>query len=144
MLAPRSKKEIVLLVAVALYAVAPIVALGWGAWVARSPVIWLTGLGTPILTLAYVSLFGLWRRRTFGAWACLIFFLIQSLKVTRLGEMVWPHGYSFGLNVAVVNQPDLIIDVVVSSIVLAIVAARILVQYRFERHMTEQRAVTPL
>jgi hypothetical protein len=141
----RSKKELTLLGGVGIYIIATLGMLIWMAVKLGSALVLLGVFYSPLLWVGVLSLALLLMRRSEAAgWSSLAFFGLQSVKFEHEGSLVWPPGTSVGINIELVQNATYVLELGISSIVLAIVSVAVILQHSEEKVLPAKTEVGPL
>jgi hypothetical protein len=116
----------------------------WAAIALESALVMLGFVYSPLLWVAIPSFMLLLRRRELGAWGSLVFFGLQTIRFEKGGALVWPPGTSVGINFELVGNATHTLDLGISSIVLAIVSAAVIVQFSEEKRVAASPEVVSL
>jgi hypothetical protein len=142
---PYSKKELALLGGVGIYIFATLGMLIWMAVKLGSALVLLGVFYSPLLWVGVLSLVLLLLRRSeAAAWSSLAFFGLQGVKVEHGGSLVWPPGTSVGIHFELVQNATHVLELGISSIVLAIVSAAVILQHIEEKVLPAKTEVAPL
>ena len=74
----------------------------------------------------------------------LAFFGLQSIKFEKEGALVWPPVTNVGINFELVENATYALELGISSIILAIVSAAVIVQLSEEKALAVMPEVAPL
>ncbi len=129
---------------IAVYIVATLGMLIWGAIAIESALVLLGVFYSPLLWVAAINFVLLLRRSEVGAWGSLVFFGLQGVKLEEEGALVWPPGTSVGINFELVQNATYALELGISSIVLAIISAAVIVQLSEEKEVAAMPKVEPL
>ena len=140
----RSKKELTLLGGIVVYIFATLGMLIWGAITIGNAMVLLGAFYSPLLWVGAISFVLLLRRSELGAWGSLAFFGLQGIKLEKAGALVWPPVTSVGINFELVENATYALELGISSIILAIVSAAVIVQLSEEKVLAAMPEVAPL
>jgi len=139
----RSKQEIALIIATGGSGLVLAALFTWVIAKFGQPQHFLVLFFAPFLLLALASTFALWKRWSIGAWGSLAFFALQIVVVERDGAAFWP-GYSFGLVIEVYRSAIWEVDIGITSLVFALLAAGTIRQFWEARVLSQMSPVEPL
>ena len=140
----RSKKELTLIGGIGIYIIATLGLLIWMAVKLGSALALLGVFYSPLLWVGVLSLVLLLRRNEAAGWSSLAFFGLQGVKVENEGTLVWPPGTSVGINFELVQNANYVLEIGISSIVLAIVSAAVILEHGEEEVLPAKSEGAPV